>query len=79
MKFDPHRPGDGSKYPVNPIMPYHKSDSNKCRLVQGLEPEEWDAVRYLEKLPRGTRALFEPLWRDFGIQNHAPEKMMARQ
>jgi hypothetical protein len=34
-------------------------------------------MRYLEGLRSGTRALFEHLWRDFGIQNHAPEKTMA--
>jgi hypothetical protein len=59
---------------MNSIVQYHQSDSDKCNAVQGLEPEEWDAMRYLEKLRRGTRALFQTLWRDFSIQ----KKTMAR-
>jgi hypothetical protein len=35
-------------------------------------------MTYLEELPCGTGAVFETLWLDCGIQNHAQEKMMAR-
>jgi hypothetical protein len=61
MKFGPHRLGDGSKYPVIYSVQYHQSDSNKCRTGQGLGPEEWDAMKYLEGLLCGTRTIFEPL------------------
>jgi hypothetical protein len=31
-------------------------------------------MRHLKKLRCGTRALFEPLWWDFGIQNHTTKE-----